>query len=1089
MNRVKNNELRGPGKRTGFILASIHTGSALNLWTGIAAEADRAGASLFIFPGGRLDSRPDAEYLRNSIYRLVNAENLDALISWGSSIGGAVPSRELDNFHMSFDPLPYVTIAHKMSGHPCVSFDAYTGMKSLVLHFIIEHGSRKIAFLRGPETHASAEDRYRAFIDALAEAGISPDNREVLVTDPFPWSAGEAAVMQLYESRKLIPGKDFDTLIGASDMMIFSALRYLEKFGYAVPQDFRAGGFNDSAESRILSSPFSTVHMPYSELGLAAFRMVRSLATNDTGSSQVIKINDCILPAEVIIRESCGCRKYRMSDVEFDIKVVPQALTDAAPRDILRKRLLSDLIRLFRLDDTGTNAFLEPVIGALFAGDTHLFFNLFERILTRFFDVDRDIGQLVNAINMVKKSGCIPAALLERLERPVFLSIARVQARVFALKRYETGKRYTILNSLKCDLLCARSRVSLVPILARHLSEIGMHSGAIVLYESDSLSRFIGGFSPAQEYVGSPEPIPARQLLPVEMHSQFQRGVFMVQPLFMENQPLGYFICNVPFYDGTVFEELRSAISSALKGIFLFEEMTAAKQDAEKAERAKTEFFANVGGDLLDPLTEIVSDIEKIEQDFVQTGGNFDAFGIRISSIKSRVLTQLETTNRLVELTLAQIHELSFDKRIFRIDEIFPSMQGHPLLYGDCLRFERAFALVREEYGGDLFVRDTVSGLEIIFISSVPVNETVWTRSGMLLAEKMINLQYGEFRLDRTRCTIMLPWPNLAGLPPAALVHSNSRILLLGGNIPLENFSLPVTRVEMGNDPSLLTFPEENIMLAWNAEGAGVDDWLRLYTIRHHPVLFRAPFMCHGETVVGSSFLSIIENAVRKHKRGPVIVFGTGSCSFWTADDNTVTVSSIEEFTATVAEVSPSLVVIGEISIPLIAAVRLNPITVLAPVFVIPERIESEEELTSLCAIPRIVLCNRGVASSHEFEARMQAVANGDEILPPHTGALVKKAILYLNQHASSQIARWKLADTVHVSDDYLTRIFHKEMGLSIWEYLNRYRISLACELLLHTNDSIYEIALQSGFQDQAYFCRVFKKIHGIPPGKLRSRV
>ena len=108
--------------------------------------------------------------------------------------------------------------------------------------------------------------------------------------------------------------------------------------------------------------------------------------------------------------------------------------------------------------------------------------------------------------------------------------------------------------------------------------------------------------------------------------------------------------------------------------------------------------------------------------------------------------------------------------------------------------------------------------------------------------------------------------------------------------------------------------------------------------------------------------------------------------------------------------------------------------------------------------------------------------------MPPHTGALVKKAILYLNKNASQQIVRWKLADTVHVSEDYLTRIFHKEIGLSLWEYLNRYRIFLATKMLLETNDTIYEIAEKSGFQDQAYFCRVFKKVYGIPPGKIRTK-
>jgi transcriptional regulator GlxA family with amidase domain len=117
----------------------------------------------------------------------------------------------------------------------------------------------------------------------------------------------------------------------------------------------------------------------------------------------------------------------------------------------------------------------------------------------------------------------------------------------------------------------------------------------------------------------------------------------------------------------------------------------------------------------------------------------------------------------------------------------------------------------------------------------------------------------------------------------------------------------------------------------------------------------------------------------------------------------------------------------------------------------------------------------------------MQALIVGDEILPPHTGILVKKALLYFGQHAGSPISRWKMADSVNVSEDYLSRIFHKEMGLSLWDYLNRYRIFLAAELLRQTDYTIQDIALKTGFQDQAYFSRVFKKIYGLPPGHLRK--
>ena len=69
-----------------------------------------------------------------------------------------------------------------------------------------------------------------------------------------------------------------------------------------------------------------------------------------------------------------------------------------------------------------------------------------------------------------------------------------------------------------------------------------------------------------------------------------------------------------------------------------------------------------------------------------------------------------------------------------------------------------------------------------------------------------------------------------------------------------------------------------------------------------------------------------------------------------------------------------------------------------------------------------------------------------------------------------------------------LSRIFRQELGLSPWEYLTRYRIRQARQLLRITNDSIADIALQVGFDDKAYFTRVFHRYTGCSPSIYRKR-
>ncbi|MDR2480365.1 MAG: hypothetical protein LBD48_13800, partial [Treponema sp.] len=160
-------------KRIGLILASIHTGVSQNVWASFVRNAVIGNASLFIFPGGRLNARQDYENLRNPVYYLVNEENLDGCISWSSTIRYTQSKEEFEHFHKNLEPLPYVTLAFKVPGRPCVEFDAYSGMKALVTHCITVHGAKKIAFLRGPDFHQSAQARFEGYCDALKEAGLA----------------------------------------------------------------------------------------------------------------------------------------------------------------------------------------------------------------------------------------------------------------------------------------------------------------------------------------------------------------------------------------------------------------------------------------------------------------------------------------------------------------------------------------------------------------------------------------------------------------------------------------------------------------------------------------------------------------------------------------------------------------------------------------------------------------------------------------------------------------------------------------------------------------------------------------------------
>ncbi|MDR0643430.1 MAG: helix-turn-helix domain-containing protein [Treponema sp.] len=1032
-------------KKIGLILASIHTGSACGVWSHFAQAAMAEKTSLFVFPGGKLNASDNMEYLRNPIYSLANAQNLDGLISWSSSIGCSSLS-ELSDFHKAFEDLPYTTISDKIEGHPCVRFDAYDGMKSLTRYFI-QTGSRNIAFLRGPDTHHSAMDRYQGFRDAIAEIGVSYDER--LVSDPFDWGRGAAACVQLFTDRGLRPVRDFDTLIGSSDLMTLPAILYLQKQGIS-SSSYRAGGFNNSIESKI--KPFSTVEIPYTKMSAESFKTLKTLMESPDRA-----LPDVTLPCRLVVRS--GERKGRMQE---------------------------------NLSVESKEAFVTTLAEAFNQGKEDIFLETVAKQCVEFLDYYEDIGCFFEALDYAHER----IGIGQTLESETYRMVSGLQEQRYVLSLHEREERNSTLNSFKCELLGTKDRKSLVESMARHLPKIGVYTAFLAVYKDEDVSEYIGGFSSSGVNTAT-RVFPARRLFPTDIQEHFEDGIFLVQPLFIENQPLGYFVHNIPFFDGVILEELRSAVGNAFKGISLFEETFRAKQLAESSERAKTEFFAAVGNNLNEPFKEALTMVESLEAD-VHPEESPKIFN-KVKSLKDIIIERQNHMHRLIEMTISQTDTLSFKKTLFNIRDVLPELEGEfPLLLGDEELLAHVFALIKNQYRDKPSAHFHEQGLEIRFKERV--GELV--KWAFTIIERIILLHCGKAVYDETSCSITLPWTTFSGqiTEPS---NAKGKLVLILSEVPLDVktlFGLPVIR----NVERALSMPDKIGFILWsnhNGEEEGEGNAGALSAgkltslLRTHPEFFQTPFLCFGKGLDGETISQALD--ARNSRNGSILFIGdtqdlasgelSNGLASWIDGDVRVDIASSEDFFNAVSKAAPDIISLRNIDIEMVKIIRNHPATAMTPIIVIPEQIKSPELVKELSKYSRVVLCNRSVAGSSAFCARVRAIAAGDSILPLFTGALVKKAILYFNQYAHRHIFRWKLADAVGSSEDYITRIFRKEMGMSLWRYLNHYRVFMAVDLLIHSGDTIAQIADKTGFQDQAYFCRVFRNIYGKSPGWLRK--
>lgn len=94
--------------------------------------------------------------------------------------------------------------------------------------------------------------------------------------------------------------------------------------------------------------------------------------------------------------------------------------------------------------------------------------------------------------------------------------------------------------------------------------------------------------------------------------------------------------------------------------------------------------------------------------------------------------------------------------------------------------------------------------------------------------------------------------------------------------------------------------------------------------------------------------------------------------------------------------------------------------------------------------------------------------------------------IRYIQANYYRKLSVRELCACTHLNADYAGKLFRKETGMSLIDYLNQYRIDKAKRLLLDRDLSIADVAEMVGFQNENYFSSVAKKITGLTPAKLR---
>lgn len=100
----------------------------------------------------------------------------------------------------------------------------------------------------------------------------------------------------------------------------------------------------------------------------------------------------------------------------------------------------------------------------------------------------------------------------------------------------------------------------------------------------------------------------------------------------------------------------------------------------------------------------------------------------------------------------------------------------------------------------------------------------------------------------------------------------------------------------------------------------------------------------------------------------------------------------------------------------------------------------------------------------------------------------IKRMLRYVQQNYTDEISVADIAASASISQSECLRCFKSTIGIPPIQYVKRFRVQKAAELLSSTGQKIGDIGAQVGFLDTSYFTRSFREVKGMSPGEYRQQ-
>jgi PAS domain S-box-containing protein len=449
-------------------------------------------------------------------------------------------------------------------------------MREVLAHLLDVHGYRHLAFIRGPEGHREADERYRAYVETLAETGLPLDPTLVACGD-LGTASGEAAIQLLLDQRKT----HFEAVVVASAAMALGVLAALQSRGIRVPDDVAVASFDDIEEASFAMPPLTTVRQPLYEQGRRAAEMLLALLEGKEVSKQVT------LPTELVVRQSCGCPSQAVRQASVEAATTGETFEAALAAQ--RACTLLDMAQAVGDHPADTipgwaERFLDTFVAELKGESSDVFLPALHEILRQVRPESGDIASWHGALSALRRhvlSFLADSEMVSRAEnlcQQARVLIGEAMQRAQACQRLQSEQRTGVLNEIGQALVTTSDVAELMNVAAQQLPHLGIRSCYVSLYDGPGTppewSRLVLAYdqNTRVEVEAGGRRFLSRQLVPGDLLPHERRYTMMVEALHFRENQFGLALLEMGPREGTLYETLRGQLSSALRGVVLLEE-------------------------------------------------------------------------------------------------------------------------------------------------------------------------------------------------------------------------------------------------------------------------------------------------------------------------------------------------------------------------------------------------------------------------------------------------------------------------------------------------------------------------------------